>query len=95
MGDVPTGPVVRTLQPHCWGWGSLPSQGAKISQAKQPKKKKQTQDGLVTIRPSYAPKASCERESRVSTFHADYACKYVSHILLFSRVQFQQLKTFA
>lgn len=58
-------------------------------------KKKQTQDGLVTIRPSYAPKASCERESRVSTFHADYACKYVSHILLFSRVQFQQLKTFA
>lgn len=41
--------------------------------------KKQPQDGLVTI---YAPKASRERESRVSTFHAEYVCKYVSHSLL-------------
>ena len=34
-------------------------------------KKKKNHDGLVTI---YAPKASRERESRVSTFHADYVC---------------------
>ena len=94
MGDVPAGPVVRMLRSHCWGQGSLPGQGAKISQAEQPKKKKQQQqpqDGLVTID---APKASRERESRVSTFHADHACKHESHSLLFSRVQFQQLRTF-
>ena len=41
------------------------------------------------------PKPHVNVSSQVSTFHADYACKYVSHILLFSRVQFQQLKTFA
>ena len=32
-GELPGGPVVRTLGSHCWSQGSVPGQGTKIPQA--------------------------------------------------------------
>ena len=40
IGELPGGPVVRTLQFHCHGLGSIPGQETKIPQDSQYRQKK-------------------------------------------------------
>lgn len=90
MGHLPACPVVRMPRFHCWGWRSLPNQGAKISRAEQPKKKKITMDWSPFMPPKHHVNVSHESLPFTLMTHV----KYVLGIFLFSRVQFRPPRTF-
>lgn len=78
MGDVPAGPVVRMLRSHCWG-----CQGhSLVRELRSHRLNSQKQLLKMDWSPFMPRKHHVNVSHVVSTFHAEYVCKYVSHSLL-------------